>query len=158
MITNYVEQSYAIFNSYGKDPQALSSITNGFWVALKEFPNHYIAKAFDEWLLEETNMPVPSQIRDSIRKSIRLDDERQKLASEPRALPAKTKHDFITVPWAYMTAEDFKEAKQSLLPQMKKHVVELVERKGKDHAKSYIEQYLINSLKYELTWQELVTR
>jgi len=57
-----VRQAYDIFNTYGKDPEALKTITLAFSQALGSQNIADISSAFQEWLKYKSGMPTPADI------------------------------------------------------------------------------------------------
>lgn len=64
LLRSLVQQSFDIFNIYGKQPEAVANILQGFGLALADQEITDIRKAFTIWLKTKSAMPTPSDIRD----------------------------------------------------------------------------------------------
>jgi hypothetical protein len=62
-LEDLLSQSFDIFNTYGKDPEALKSIYHGFETVLAGYSERQILSAFREWLDEHDTMPTPAAIK-----------------------------------------------------------------------------------------------
>lgn len=58
-----LKQSFDIFNIYGKEPESLQNILEGFNLCLEDMEIKYITSAFKEWMASSKNFPTPSDIR-----------------------------------------------------------------------------------------------
>lgn len=67
-ITTLVRQSFDIFQTYGRDANALSNLTAAFIDELKDFEEIEIVNSFKNWRSENSVMPTPADISKPIRK------------------------------------------------------------------------------------------
>jgi hypothetical protein len=58
-----LRQSYDNLQKYGKEPEDLRNILNGFTVVLKDLRIEFVTDAFQEWLRSRREFPSPSDIR-----------------------------------------------------------------------------------------------
>lgn len=101
-----IQQSFEIFNVYGKQPEAAKSIFQGFHSILENHEMADITRAFQHWMQEKSTMPTPSDIL-SRADEIRKDRTAQK--NYPAAQPVP-KEPVKMVPWAYKRWENFTES------------------------------------------------
>jgi hypothetical protein len=57
-----INQSFQIFNVYGRQAESVQAIIGGFSMVLKDIHIDDITLAFREWMHEESNMPTPVNI------------------------------------------------------------------------------------------------
>lgn len=62
-LSKLLRQSFDIFNTFGKDPDALENILPGFAVALDGCDMRDISSAFQQWLREKEKFPTPAEIK-----------------------------------------------------------------------------------------------
>lgn len=62
VVAIHVSQAFDIFNTYGKDAEALKSTYRAFEEDLAGYPAERIDRAFKEFRKENTNMPTPADI------------------------------------------------------------------------------------------------
>jgi hypothetical protein len=58
-----LRQSYDNLQKFGKEPEDLRNVLNGFTVVLKDLPIEFVTDAFQEWLRSRREFPSPSDIR-----------------------------------------------------------------------------------------------
>jgi hypothetical protein len=58
-----LRQSYDNLQKYGKEPEDLRNVLNGFTVVLKDLRIEYVTDAFHTWLRSRREFPSPSDIR-----------------------------------------------------------------------------------------------
>jgi hypothetical protein len=155
IISNYVRQSYDIFNTFGKSTASLENICLGFYQVLKDFDNSYINRAFTYWIENHSNMPTPAEIRKKCQDYKRWDAERDDLKQIGKARPCEAITRSKTVSWYLMQSDYFNKNKQTYLAEMREHKKHLVNFKGADQAKSYFNQYLNGYLGYQIRYEEL---
>lgn len=57
-----IEQSFDIFNVYGKEPEAVKNIIQGFALVLAGHDLRDIQSAFKHWMENQSAMPTPADI------------------------------------------------------------------------------------------------
>lgn len=62
MVSTAIRQSFDLFNTYGKDPKALTNIMRAFDQVLSPYPTDSIMRAFRDWMKTEKTMPTPADI------------------------------------------------------------------------------------------------
>lgn len=90
-IASLVRQAFDIFNTFGKDPDALENMIGGFHLILNHHRTEDITAAFGEWMGESAVMPTPADIA---KITVRLAKERaereaRKSGKEPKLVPVK---------------------------------------------------------------------
>ena len=108
-----VRQSYDIFQTYGKDPEALKSQILGFNQALKGYEQADIDSAFYGWLKISRIMPTPADIIEFVELAIR-DRAEAKLYAGAKAVPAKIAPAAI-IPWFGLQWKQFTDQHRSQL-------------------------------------------
>lgn len=63
-----LQQSIDIFNVYGKEPEQLKNILQGFVMILDPYSSEDISAAFKEWMAESANMPTPADILKIVKR------------------------------------------------------------------------------------------
>jgi hypothetical protein len=77
-----VEQSFHIFNRYGKNEDSLNTITRVFLDDLQRFSEDEITEAFKEWRKINEGMPTPAGIIKLIEKRKNPEKTRYKTFAE----------------------------------------------------------------------------
>ena len=62
-LRSLVQQSFEVFNVYGKEPEAAKAILHGFSQTLDGHSIEAITQAFQRWMRESSAMPTPADIR-----------------------------------------------------------------------------------------------
>lgn len=155
LISNYVRQSYDIFNTYGRSTGSLENICLGFYQVLQAHSADHISKAFNFWLENHSNMPTPAEIKQKCDDYVRWDREKINLSKIERAKPALPSRNGKSVTWYFLPSEVFNNNRDAYLPEMRDHKRFLIDRVGVEKAKSYFNQYLNNYLGYDIRFEEL---
>lgn len=62
LVRDLVAQSFAIFNTYGREPETLVHLLPAFWEVLQDRSAEDIQTAFKAWLRQKSSMPTPADI------------------------------------------------------------------------------------------------
>lgn len=87
LLRDLVRQSFDVFNLYGKQPEALANIVQGFSLALEDQSVEDIRRAFMEWLNTNSTMPTPADIR-----NISAEFAKNRSFMSSRSEPARPAH------------------------------------------------------------------
>lgn len=68
-----VRQSFDIFNTFGKTPAQLDTLTTAFLTALKDCRPEQVNAAFAEWLVTGKTIPTPADIIEIIKANSKQD-------------------------------------------------------------------------------------
>jgi hypothetical protein len=107
-----IQQSFEIFNVYGKEPEQAKSIFQGFVMTLEGVDMADIRSAFKDWMKQSSAMPTPSDIRKLALENAR--DRTHAQTAKVLALPAK-QPAARRAPWAYKMWADFTDEDKRLL-------------------------------------------
>lgn len=81
-----IEQSFEIFNLYGKPSESVKSVIKGFNLTMEPYDIYDINAAFKQWMAEKSVMPTPADIVEII-KGIMKHRREMAVKPEPRAQP-----------------------------------------------------------------------
>lgn len=111
-----IDQSFDIFNLYGKSKSSAGSLLQGFDTVLEQYSIAMITQAFQEWMGKSSVMPTPSDIlkiclalREDENQAKRIDATHQRL----KQLPPPSSPKKNAVPWACKQWIDFTDADKS---------------------------------------------
>lgn len=98
LIAQLVRQSYDMFQTYGRTPEQLTSLTKGFCQVLIKYEQQKIRSAFKIWLEDNTTMPTPADIRKVINIHMGEDRKEEAASEEEREkyhdLPEEQQKEF----------------------------------------------------------------
>jgi len=145
-----ITQSFDIFNVYGKEPEALKNIIQGFSVALQNHDMQDIQAAFGQWLREKPNMPQPCDIGALAADWKRFRLSRRRSMSVPTTNAPSTSGDYrvngyTPVSWAF---KHFAEFTLADFDDLRQHLAGMTEPK-----KTNYENYLIKTCGFPKDWR-----
>lgn len=141
-LADLVTQSYDIFNTYGKDPEALRSIYKAFETELAGINSESLQRVFKEWLRTKSRMPTPADILGLLgfETNQPKGPEHHVFESTPEQRQAYQKQMGKRVAWA---KKNWNEMDEKMHAEIVLHIGRLALNKGNDRALDYI-RYLQN--------------
>lgn len=106
-LRHLLNQSFQIFNLYGKEPEQLTAIFQGFSMILKDETEGDITTAFLQWMREKSVMPTPAEIYALCRGYVaaRADAAKYQVRAQMAAPVQKERVSWFGLQWDEFTEQ-----------------------------------------------------
>jgi hypothetical protein len=128
-----IEQSFDVFNQYGRSPEAVANQLQAFSLVLERYDAGEIQTAFRKWMGASAIMPTPSDIRQSIDEARR--HKREMLKEPPKFAPRVDRAPEVS--WAFKVWTEYTEEDRRGL---ERHLVSLTKEEREEYTK-YLRNY-----------------
>lgn len=103
-LRHLLNQSFQVFDLYGREPEYLTAIFQAFATALKDETEANITAAFLTWLRDKTEMPKPAEIRALCAGYVAARHKSSGFQGRAQMDPAPEREK---VSWAYLQWQEF---------------------------------------------------
>ena len=126
-----IQQSYDIFNIYGRDPENLSNVLKAFDMVLKDIPMRYVAEGFEIWLRVSSKFPTPADIHAHAKERYDLARAKAENNIPTKNRPRPKEPHQNAVPWAFLPYHEIVD--RGLLQSVRDHIRALKPENAKDY-------------------------